>query len=155
MIEIRTAIKSDIPSIKKLNHLLVDYDRQFDKTIQPHWIESEDGKQFLEERLHHDDSVVFIADNDNQVVGYLIGCVTEAASYRTIKWLGELEEMFVLPEFRSQYLGKQLVTHFVNWCKNKNLTTIKVEVSAGNERGLHFYRQNDFIDFNFILERTI
>lgn len=152
---IRKANNSDIPQIKKLNQILVDYDRQFDETIQPDWIETTNGSEYLHESLTSEDSVVLVSENDNQINGFLIGCVTEAASYRTLEWLGELEEMVVLPEYRGKKIGEDLVRVFVEWCRSKGLKRIKVEVSAGNSKGLNFYQKQSFGNFNIIMEREI
>lgn len=152
---IRKATQNDIPEIKKLNQILVDYDRQFDQTIQSNWIETENGRNYLLESLTSEDSVVLVSENENQVNGFLIGCVTEAASYRTLEWLGELEEMVVLPEFRGKKIGEDLVRVFVEWCRSKGLNRIKVEVSADNSKGLNFYKKQSFEYFNIILERDI
>lgn len=152
---IRKANQADIEHIKKLNQILVDYDRQFDKTIQPNWIETDNGAEYLHESLTSSDSVVFVSDTDGTLNGYLIGCITKAASYRTISMIGELEEMVVLPEFRGRKIGEELVRSFVEWCRLKGMSRIMVEVSADNAKGLNFYKKQSFEYFNITMEREI
>ncbi len=154
-LSIRNAVSEDLKSIQKLNKLLVEFDSQFDETIQPDWATSEDGIEFISERISGDDGIVLIAESENKIIGYLIGGIEEAASYRTIQLLGELEEMVVLEEFRGQKIGEKLVQEFFGWCRSKNLKRVRVEVSAPNFKGINFYHRQGFEDFNLILEKNI
>jgi len=154
-VEIRNALSEDLKSIQILNKLLVEFDSQFDGTIQPDWATSEDGIEFISERISENDGCVLIAEADGKIIGYLIGGITEAASYRTIELLGELEEMVVLEEYRGQKIGEQLVQKFFGWCKEKKLNRVRVEVSAPNLKGINFYHKQGFEDFNLILEKDI
>lgn len=152
---IRNAKFEDLKSIQKLNTLLVEFDSQFDKTIQSDWATSEDGIEFISDRISEVDGCALIAEMNNEIIGYLIGGITEAASYRTIELLGELEEMVVLEEYRGQKIGEQLVQKFFGWCNEKNLKRVRVEVSAPNLKGINFYHKQGFEDFNLILEKNI
>lgn len=154
-VTIRKAISDDLKSIQKLNKLLVEFDSQFDETIQSDWATSEDGIQFISDRISGEDGIVLIAESENKVIGYLIGGIEEAASYRTFQLLGELEEMVVLEEFRGQKIGEQLVQEFFGWCRSKNLKRVRVEVSAPNFKGINFYHKLGFEDFNLILEKNL
>jgi GNAT superfamily N-acetyltransferase len=76
-------------------------------------------------------------------------------AYRHLPLVAELENTFVLEEFRSQWIGCKLYNTFVKWCTKKNVGKIRVQASAQNEWAIRFYRNNNFKDYTLILETDL
>jgi len=79
-----------------------------------------------------------------KIVGYLVGWVWIKRAWRPVKTT-ELENMFVLPDFRGQGIGRALVKEFISWCQKKKVKSIEVWAQNKNARGKKFYKNNGFI----------
>ena len=90
----------------------------------------------------------------DNIVGFLIGSISETEDYRNLDNIAEIFSMFVNPEIRSQGIGNKLVKHFLQWSKDR-VKRAKVVVSAPNKRGIEFYRKAGFIEHEIVLERNL
>ncbi len=63
--------------------------------------------------------------------------------------------MYILPEYRSQGIGTELMEQFNSWSEEKGADRLRVEATAQNEEAIRFYRENGFDDYALILEREI
>ena len=156
-LNIRPAKPSDLEKIKELNQKLFAKEfNDFDKTLDCNWPQTDKATNYFRERIEGKGGCAFVAEADGLVVGYLVGGLSRESYPRLLEGgLGELENMFVEKEFRSQGLGKKLVDSFIAWCRENKIKRIRVVASAGNELGLNFYHREGFFDWEMILEREI
>ena len=153
---IKTATMDDLQTVQELNLKLFEKEhKEFDSLLNLDWTFGKTGTKYYQDRISKDDGCVFVAIVDNQIVGYLCGGLTKAEDYRIMPIVAELENTFVLDEFRSKGIGKQLYNKFIDWCKTKNVGKIRVEASAQNELAIKFYRNNNFKDYTLVLESDI
>lgn len=152
---VRRATIADLNSIKNFSQQLIKFDSEFDESMDINWPISLDGENFFKSRISESDGVVFLAINNEQIIGCLVGGLVAPHSYRNITLLAEVEEIFILDEFRSHKIGEKLLEVFNEWCQQKNVSRIKVEVSADNFRGIKFYNKNGFKPYNMILEKEL
>ena len=151
---IRKATAKDLKAVQKLNKMLFDKEiADFDPTLNSEWSFGKDGTSYFKKRIA--EGSVFVAVDNKSIVGYLAGGIEKLESWRTIKKLAVVESMFVLEEYRSQGIGKQLFNEFIKWCKSKKIKRIKVVASAQNTKGIEFYRKNGFKDYDLTLETDI
>ncbi len=66
--------------------------------------------------------------------------------------LAELESMFVRKEHRNHGVGRQLVSSFLEWCKEKGAQRVSVSAYASNERAIDFYMGQGFEPRSLTLE---
>ena len=104
--------------------------------------------------ISDNDFLVIVAIIEANIVGFLIGSISETEKYRNFEKIAEILSMFVNPEFRSQGIGNKLVKHFLQWSKDR-AKRAKVVVSAPNNRGIEFYRKSGFIEHEIVLERNL
>ncbi|HMT28523.1 MAG TPA: GNAT family N-acetyltransferase [Bacteroidia bacterium] len=92
--------------------------------------------EFLSERMHENESVVFIAVEPN---GVFSGFVQLYPIFSSVKlkrqWL--LNDLFVAENFRNNGLGRKLIDACKNFCRETNsggllLETAKTNISANN-----------------------
>ena len=153
---IKTATMDDLQKVQELNRKLFEKEhKEFDSLLNLDWTFGETGTKYYQDRISKDDGCVFVAIMDNKIVGYLCGGLTKVEDYRILPIVAELENTFVLDEFRSKGIGKQLYNKFIEWCKTKNVGKIRVEASAQNELAIKFYRNNNFKDHALILESDL
>jgi len=154
-ISLREAKIADFASLVALSSQLLEYDKAFDKSIDLNWLGTKSGSDFLRERLEGKNGVVFLAEDAKNPIGYAVIGLVEAESYRNIKVVAELEEIFVSEKYRSVGVGRRLVEEFFLWAKENNAEKTSVVVSAANLRTIDFYRHMGFLDYDLVLERNL
>ena len=155
-IEIRKATIEDLEIILDLNLKLFEKEYQeFDKTFDCEWTKSEEGRKYFSNRILKDSGCALIASVDGRVVGYLVGGFVKPESYRLVSKMVELEDMYVLEEFRSKGVGAKLCEQFLAWADEKGVKRLRVTASAQNKRAIEFYRKNGFEDYDITLEKGI
>ena len=157
MLKIRKATEKDFIVIQKLNGLLFKREQKnFDSTLDISWPFSEEGEEYFERILNEENGRAWLAEDDGQPVGYLIGKIaTKVPKSRTIKKRAILDNMFVLKKYRNKGIGGRLVKKFITWAKENGADNLRVTAFAGNKGAIRFYRQNRFRDYNLTLEMRL
>jgi diamine N-acetyltransferase len=70
------------------------------------------------------------------------------------KMIGEIESLFIAPEYRSRGIGTTLVARSLAWMDNCGAVQKRVSVSTGNEDTWQFYRKFGFYPRMTVLEQT-
>lgn len=152
-ISIRKATIDDLTSIQELNNSLFDLElRNFDDTLKQGWPFEKEGKEYFEDMIKNE--MVFVAETEEKVVGYLAGSICEQISYIT-ETFAELDNMCINEEYRRCGIGTLLINEFKKYCKEINIQNIKVIASAKNSRAIQFYMKNGFEDYNVTLKYKI
>ena len=150
---IRKANMEDLKDIQTLNNKLFELEYyNFDDTLKLNWPFENDGKEYFEIMIKNE--IVFIAELDKNIIGYLAGSISEEASYITQSF-AELDNMYVEDKYRRLGVGTLLINEFKKYCKNKNVQNIKVTASAKNNRAINFYLKNGFEEYNVTLKMKI
>jgi len=150
---IRKATINDLNSIQELNNSLFDLElNNFDDTLKQGWPFEEDGKEYFEDMINNE--IVFVAQIEEKIVGYLAGSICEQISYIT-ETFAELDNMCINDKYRRFGIGTLLMNEFKKYCKEKNIQNIKVTASAKNTKAIQFYMKNGFEDYNVTLKYKI
>jgi ribosomal protein S18 acetylase RimI-like enzyme len=153
---IRKAIINDLKRIQELNYMLFQKEeKEFDDSLNMNWGYSDAGKNYFIGKIKDEKNITFVAEDNAKIVGYLAGGICETQVYRNIKEMTELENMFILDEYRSKGIGSSLMREFVEWSKNKGAERIHVEASALNHQAINFYKKNNFKEYLLDLELKI
>ncbi|MEK6891022.1 MAG: GNAT family N-acetyltransferase [Nanoarchaeota archaeon] len=154
--DIKKASLKDLKDIQKLNLLLFEKEsKEYDKFLNCNWTFGKTGEKYFKKKILNKNNCAFVALENNQVVGYLVGGITSGESIRNLPKTAELENMFVLKEYRNLKVGSKLYEEFLKWCKNNKVKIIKVEASAQNTEAVKFYRSKGFNDFTLMLENYL
>ncbi len=153
--KIEQATIDDLKDIQNLNFLLFKKEHdEFDNTLNCEWTMSEEGKKYFTARING--GCLLVARVDNKIVGYLNGGIhNKKTSHRTIPVFAELENMFVLDEYRNKGIGTKLYLAFENWCKSKGAQRIQLFAFSRNIAGINFYRKNGLDEYGVVLESDI
>ena len=89
---------------------------------------------------------VFIAKHDEEIVGYII--------ISSVKDLGEIDSIFIIPKVRNSGLGKKLIEKAEEWLSEQNADRIVISVADGNEAVFPFYQSLGYLPRLTILEKT-
>jgi len=158
MIKTRRAVAADLPAVQELNLKLFKKEfAEFDKTLDCDWTMSDKGEKYFSDRISFNGGCVFVAeDDDGKIVGYLAGGLSEnEASRLDTGPMAELENMFVEDSYRGQKIGSALMDEFIRWCKDNNVSRVRVIASPGNVGGIRFYERNGFFPLDLVLEKKL
>ena len=152
-IVIRKAILEDVSYIQNLNNELFKLEKEnYDTTLFLNWALTEEGKDYFEDLIKN--QYVIVATLEDKIIGYLAGSINEKGSYEEIQY-GEINNMFIKEDYRLYGIGKKLINNFKNYCRNNNISNLKVVASSKNKNAIEFYRKNGFDDFNLTLTMNI
>ena len=89
-----------------------------------------------------------VKDIERQIfVGYCISTIT-------IDLVGEVDSLYIEPEYRKFGIGDELMKESLKWLDSKDVQTKIVGVAEGNEDVLNFYSKYGFYKRTTILEQV-
>jgi GNAT superfamily N-acetyltransferase len=89
-------------------------------------------------------SVVYIAELDGAVVGFMLGRVKRVAPYLGGVLVGELSDMWVEPAARRLGVGKELSLITMKWLADQGVHSIEIQILEGNEPIWRLYEKMGF-----------
>jgi ribosomal protein S18 acetylase RimI-like enzyme len=154
MITIRQVKVSEASQLQALNNEVFIDNAKYDPDIIPEWAYSESGKKYFQDLVNDPTSICFVAENERgTLVGYIAGS-PKPFSYRQSKYF-ELDNMGVIPEYRSQGIGENLIQELLNWTKEQGFQKVFVSSYFNNEKAIRFYQKCGFEPIDISLERSV
>ena len=154
---------------KDIDEMQFELQKYFSEIDQTHeslsYRKNDDAHCYMQKMI--DDAInmngkIFIAEEKNQVVGFIQGVIIEHKkgddeiydlSHAPSKegWIGLL---FVRPEYRGNGIGQKLLDKIKEYFKSENCTSIKLLVLSDNEHAISVYKKNGFLrhDLEMVLK---
>ncbi|GIH13717.1 GNAT family N-acetyltransferase [Rugosimonospora africana] len=152
--EIRLASVEDLPAVVALSAGLFAEDGGLrDEYLDVDWPNRE-GRRYYGAVITTQHAACWVAVLDGRTVGYLVARVNGPYPTRPIK-VGELENVFVEPDYRGQGVGTGLVAAFARWAADSGAQRLAVTAYAANERAIAFYRRHGFTPRSLSLESGV
>ena len=86
--------------------------------------------------LKNQNSIYFIAKQSNEIIGFVgILLILDTA---------EITNIVVKKSFRGNGISKILMNHIINYCQEKNIVKINLEVNSKNESAINLYQSFGF-----------
>ncbi|PJF40857.1 MAG: GNAT family N-acetyltransferase [Chloroflexi bacterium] len=138
---IRRATAEDAEVIGELWLKLVNYHQALDVDLPR---ASRDGAsryaQRVNARLDDPHSRIFVAEEDGQVVGYVLGVVVDLVPDMFVQERsGFLADIYVLDEYRNRAIGRALVDALIEWFKSQGLRYFEWHVAVANDAARAFW----------------
>ena len=135
-ITIRKATKKDLPEVRV-------FQEQLEVARQKLWKKS----RAFHERTKSSGritkmtarEIIFVAENDHQLVGFVYGEITKRPSHKLAKF-GYIDELFVLPDFRKQGVSTKLIKALIKEFKNRGCDHIITHTDWENEVAQALYK---------------
>jgi len=146
-IEIRPAAKADEPALGPMGAALMRQHhaadpRRFILTERP---EAGYGR-FLAARTDDPDSLVLVAVDAGEVVGYVLADI-EPTSWRDLRGpCGFIHDVFVLEHARRRGAGLELVRAAIAWVQSKGMSQTVLWSKSGNEGAQRLFARLGFRD---------
>lgn len=152
-IEIKRADISNLKEIQNLNNQLFELEyNNFDPSLKVGWPFEKEGTAYFTDMLNNE--IVYIALAEDKIIGYLAGSINIQHSYVT-KSLAEVDNMFILEDYRKYGIGSKLMNEFKKYCIQNSIEELKVTASAKNSNAIKFYKKNGFNEFEITLKQDL
>ncbi len=101
------------------------------------------AKQFLQDRIKNNESVIFVAVNDNdQLVGFVQLYPLFSSTNMGRIWL--LNDLYVAPDHRGLKISKLLIERAKELARETNAVGISLETAKTNDIGNNLYPVTEF-----------
>ncbi len=152
---IRPAEISDIEALRQLNtQIFEEINSACDDDLIPKFAETEAGLIWITKMVNRkDDGCCFVAESDGKLAGYVSGEKMEQL-YRKSQWF-EIDNIGVIPEFKGQGIGKQLLDAAMGWAKDKGCQKAHIICYAANKAACRFYEHAGFKNVDVTYEMDI
>ena len=137
---VRLAAKEDLPILDKFMDGLVNAERPIDPTIK-------DGKVVyyeLSSFIDNEDSALYVVELKNEIVASGYAKIKGDRHYLKHDKQAYLGFMFVPENHRGNGYNKLIMDALLKWCKNKNLTEIRLDVYDINDAAIRAYEKAGF-----------
>lgn len=84
----------------------------------------------------------WLARDGDRAAGYLIACYVFSLEHGGLT--AEIDELFLLPSYRSGGLGRQLLETAEAEFRRAGCTNVSLQLGPGNERGRRFYVRSGY-----------
>ncbi len=137
---IRKATLNDLPVLLEFEQGIIVAERPFDPTIKEGHINYYD----ISELIKSDTSEIFVAEIDEQIVASGYAKIKPDRHYLKHSKQGYLGFMFVDDKHRGQQLNKLIIDALLQWCKERNIFEIRLDVYEDNLTAIKAYEKAGF-----------
>lgn len=101
-------------------------------------------RRFLADLTSSSHSFLFVAVLDEETIGFVSGELREGSPTFHPKTWASVDDVYVVPEYRSLGVGRALLQNVESWAQEKSASGISLQVAAANTRGREFYEKLGF-----------
>ena len=103
------------------------------------------AKAFLDERLQHNESIIFVATDRNtqQAIGFTQLYPKYSSVRLTKNWI--LNDLYVDENYRKQGIGEMLIKAAMGFAKTQGSTFVQLETAVDNYTAQHLYESIGFV----------
>jgi len=145
--KIRKAKKEDIAKIVVLNSGLSAYHRKIDT----YYVDAKESirrfSKHMKESIAKKNFCILVAEEGEELVGFLVGRVDKPRAYAKPKKIGMLSSAYVDPKFRRLKIGQKFFENFLTFCQKNKVKNIELSVDCRNVIGLNAWKKYGFKEF--------
>ena len=144
---IRRAVAKDIPSILELWKELMDFHKERDPIFSRSATGHEQFTEYLMKNIQNEDFYVFVADDDEDLIGY---CMVKISTYPPVleeQRYGEIENIAVSEKYRRSRVGERLLNEARKWYCEKGVHRVEAKVSKINKVSTGFWAKMGFTPY--------
>jgi ribosomal protein S18 acetylase RimI-like enzyme len=157
---IKEAEESNIPQLVEMTKKFVDFHIEiYPPEHKPYMdlAKNYDKKlsHFFAKHIKKKKSTVFIAEEQNTIVGYGVVKIEKFWEGAKLKNLGLLESIWVEQQYRQKGLGKKIFNQMIEWLKNKKVKHAKIDVASINKAAINWYIKEGFSICNVDMRKKL
>lgn len=138
---IRKATLEDVPILLEFEQGLIKAERPMDPTIQDGDIHYYDVRDFI----NGEDSELYVVELDGELVASGYAKIKGDRPYLKHDRIGYLGFMFVPPEHRGNGYNKLILDVLIQWCRDRGLKEIRLDVYDVNDAAIKAYEKAGFV----------
>ena len=147
MIKIRRATKKDLDIIVDFScKLLLEHEKRFSDFPRLSKNFKKELRKFMKKDISKKNSISFIAFENGKPIGFIFG--REKKDYSVFaeneRPPGEIESLYVEPEFRNKGIGKKLFAELKKWFKKRGMKKLETTVNSPNKKAKTLYKELGF-----------
>ena len=137
---IRTAILNDIENILSLGDQIFEI---HSKARPDRFKKKPVNYEYLKSIIEGNNKILFIAEDNNKVIGYCILCIYEIKNHPMFNDAINIniEDFCVDKNFRKKGVGKKLFENIKIYAKENNVQYIELSVWEFNQNAIEFYKK--------------
>ncbi|MHA2255292.1 MAG: N-acetyltransferase family protein [Candidatus Heimdallarchaeaceae archaeon] len=140
-INIRELAKKDFNWIKTIFDESFSYHEQID----PNFASIEDADQvwinYISTIYQQDNFKVYVAQNDDKIVGYCVGQIVEKPPVYKFRKIGQINNIAVKEGHKQRGIGQSLFEQMKEWFVVKNVSHIELSAATNNPQSLAFWNK--------------
>ena len=140
MYTIRKATRADLGILLEFEQALIRVERPMDPTIQEGEISYYDIAEFIKS----EDAEVIVAEFEGEIVASGYARIKGDRHYLKHDKQGYLGFMFVSDRHRGKGLNKLIIEKLIQWCKDRAVYEIRLDVYQDNEQAIKAYEKAGF-----------
>lgn len=141
---VRTGKKGDTAAAARLWVMSAEEHTAYDSVYTTAPDAEKTMRRFLEDLTTGGYSRLFVAEIEGDVIGFASGEVREGSpAFDARTWVA-VEDVYVLPEYRSRGIGRALLAACREWALDRDASGITLQVAARNARARDFYENLGF-----------
>lgn len=152
MITLQTISVDDWKKLRELNELVFTENPRFDTDFISNWPSFPESETYFKE-LTKEGTCGFVAEENNQVVGYISAHITHQLWSKSDHL--EIEILGVIPEYRKKGVAQLLIDKLISWAKEKEIKIITVNSYVKNSAADSFYKKNEFVPLDVTYRKDI
>ncbi|MGD8966743.1 MAG: GNAT family N-acetyltransferase [Anaerolineae bacterium] len=151
---IRPATEDDLPEMLRLWREMMDFHAHWDARFQPKPSPEAERAwtKFLREDIWGSDKwCVLLAEQDNELIGQIMGELRETAPVFEHQTYGYVTDIVVAPDARRRGIGKALFNALETWFREQDAAHLQLQVLENNPASQAFWRAMGCSDYSDIL----
>ena len=137
---IRKAVHSDLETLFEFEQGIVTTERPFDSTLK----EGEIHYYDLEGMIGAEDVQLLVAECNGELAGSGYARIEDVKNYLKHPQHAYLGFMYVKPEFRGKGVNQMIMEGLKEWCREQNITEMRLEVYDENIGAIKAYEKVGF-----------
>ena len=138
------ATEKNIPEIVELWKELADHHSNIDSFFTRR-------KSFITELIKSEEAKIFIAIEDQKIIGYIVAKIDEYPPVYILEKYGAIYDMIVTLEQRKKGIGEKLWQSALKWFKSLNLERVELSIVPTNLESSSFWKKQGFQDYMYKL----
>ncbi|MEK7590135.1 MAG: GNAT family N-acetyltransferase [Patescibacteria group bacterium] len=143
---IRKAATKDAIGILELMKQLIDLHHRLDPYYKQ-FSQYRNLRDYINEAATSRDKILLVAEEDNAVLGYIIGTIEETPFYATEDKIGAIADATVAEQYRRRGVLRLLFNEALAWFNKKGIKRIELSVDARNEAAVAAWKKLGFKDY--------
>ena len=117
---------------------------EIERLIVPSEANGDKWVEFVREGLASGRNFLLVAKSGGKVVGFALASIFRDYPLEVSKIIGVIDDVCVLPEFRSKGIGKKLAVECLNKMKAAGVTAVTLQVLTENKAAIELYEKLGF-----------